>query len=262
MILQALNHLGKKTIKSCTTVGEFVLFLIETIKTLFTTRLKFKLLLMQMEHIGVTALNIVFLTGSFAGAVLALQTYIGFKRFGAEEFIGPVVALSLTRELGPVLTGLMIAGRSGSSMAAEIGTMRITEQIDALQTLCVNRFQYLIVPRILASTIVMPCLSAMSMLCGIFGGYYVAVYIFDLNAEDYISGVRNYIELSDITGGLIKSSLFGLVFSWVGSYFGYNTHGGARGVGKATTQAVVVGSILILIANYFLTAILFQNGAG
>lgn len=262
MAIALLTYIGRKTIEYCTIIGQFTLFLVQAIITLLTTRLKLKQLFIHMEHIGVAALSIIFLTGSFTGAVLALQTYIGFKRFGAEEFIGTVVALSLTRELGPVLTGLMIAGRSGSSMAAELGTMRITEQIDALQTLCINRFQYLIVPRILASSIVMPCLSAFAMLCGIAGGYYIAVYVFDQNAEDYISGIRTYIELSDITGGLIKSSVFGLILAWVGTYCGYTTHGGARGVGRATTQAVVIGSILILIANYFLTAMLFETGLG
>lgn len=260
-MIAALDFIGKKTIDTCTVIGTFILFLLHTIKTLFTTRLKIKQLIKQMENIGVRAFTIIFLTGTGTGAVLALQTYLGFKQFGAEEFIGPVVALSLTRELGPILTGLMVAGRSGSSMAAEIGTMRITEQIDALQTLCINRFQYLIVPRILASTLILPFLSVISMMCGVVGGYYVAVHIFGLNGQEYISGIQEYIELSDIIGGLIKSSVFGLILSWVGTYYGYTTQGGgARGVGHTTTQAVVVGSIFILISNYFLTAMLFNTG--
>ena len=258
MVIQLINWLGRYGLYVATRVGNFTLFLTTTIKTFFTTKLKIKKTLVQMEQIGVNSLIIVILTGSFAGAVLAFQSYIGFKRFGGEEFIGPVVVLSLTRELGPVLTGLMVAGRAGSAIAAEIGTMRITEQIDALRTLCINTWQYLMVPRIFASTFIMPFLTLFTMICGTVGGYVVAVHVLHLNGEEYISGIKKYVELSDITNGLIKSAVFGLILSWVGCYKGYYTRGGARGVGIATTQAVVVGSIMILIANYFLTAILFE----
>lgn len=210
-----------------------------------------------MEHIGVDSLAIVMLTGLSSGAVLAFQSYIGFKRFGAEEFIGPVVALSLTRELGPVLTGLMVTGRAGSAMTAEIGTMRITEQIDALQTLRLNVFQYLITPRLVATTIILPFLALFTMIIGVIGGYIIATMVLGLNGVQFIKGIQRYVELSDVTKGLFKSAVFGLILSWVGSYKGYIAHGGARGVGIATTQSVVIGSIMILIANYFLTAILF-----
>ena len=211
-----------------------------------------------MKHIGVDSFVIIFLTGAFSGAVLALQSYIGFKRFGAEEFIGPVVALSLIREMGPVLTGLMVTGRAGSSIAAELGTMQITEQVDALKTLCINVKQYLIVPRILGGTLILPFLTAFSMIFGIVGGYIISVYVLGLNGEQYISGIRTFVEFSDITGGLIKSSVFGLILTWVGCYKGYHTHGGAKGVGISTTESVVVSSILILISNYFLAALLFE----
>jgi phospholipid/cholesterol/gamma-HCH transport system permease protein len=211
-----------------------------------------------MKHIGVDSLSIILLTGAFSGAVLALQSYVGFKRFGAEDFIGPVVALSLTRELGPVLTGLMVAGRAGSSIAAELGTMQITEQIDALKTLNININQYLVVPRIAASVLIMPLLTLFSMICGIIGGYVISVFVLGLNGEQYITQIQSYLELSDITGGLIKSSVFGLILAWVGCYKGYSTTGGAKGVGIATTQSVVLSSILILISNYFLAALLFE----
>lgn len=209
-----------------------------------------------MNTIGVESFNIIMLTGLFTGMVVALQSYIGFQRVGGEQFIGAVVALGMVRELGPVLTGLMVTGRAGSAIAAEIGTMRITEQIDALRTLRVDPFQYLIIPRIVASTIMLPCLAAFSMIFGIFGGYLVCVYMLELSPEDYYSSMRSYVELKDIISGLIKSVVFGLLLSWVGTYKGYYTSGGARGVGIATTQSVVLSSIMILMSNYFLTKLL------
>lgn len=258
MMLDTINFIGASFLIICSHMGQFALFLWKTIKTLCTTRLKVSKVIFQMNVIGVDSLLIVILTGSFAGAVLAFQSYIGFKRFGGgEELIGPLVAQSLTRELGPVLTGLMITGRAGSAITAEIGSMAITEQIDALRTLCINTWQYLVVPRILASTIILPFLALFAMIFGTIGGYVIAVHVLNLNGEQYISSIRKYLEMSDINNGLIKSSVFGLILSWVGCYKGFYTMGGARGVGKATTQSVVIASIMILIANYFLTAWLF-----
>lgn len=209
-----------------------------------------------MQRIGVESLVIVILTGTFAGMVFALQTYIGFKRVGGEQFIGAVVALGMIRELGPVLTGLMVTGRAGSAITAEIGTMRITEQIDALETLRIDTFQYLVVPRILAGTIILPFLTVFAMICGVIGGYIICVHVLELSPEDYTTAIKTYVELNDISGGLTKACAFGLILSWVGSYKGYLTRGGAKGVGIATTQSVVTSSILILIANYFLTKLL------
>ena len=260
MVVQFLDSLGSHFLTMCNRMGGFVLFFITAVKTLFTTRLKIHQLFVQMEYIGVGSFTIVFLTGSFTGLALALQSYIGFSRVGAEEFIGLVVTLGMTRELGPVLTGLMVTGRCGSAMTAEIGTMQISEQIDALTTLRINPFQYLIVPRMLASTIILPFITVFSMMCGIVGAYLYCVYALGLNAETYVQVIQERVELTDITGGLIKAAFFGLILSWVGTYQGYNTRGGARGVGSATTRSVVVGSILILIANYFLSALLFQTG--
>lgn len=209
-----------------------------------------------MNRIGVESLSIVLLTGLFTGMVLALQTYIGFQRVGGEQFIGAIVALGMIRELGPVLTALMVTGRAGSAITAEIGTMVITEQIDALTTLRINVFQYLVIPRMIASTFILPLLSLFCMFFGIVGGYIICVHILELSPEDYESSIRNYVELSDIKGGLKKAAIFGLILSWVGTYKGMYTRGGARGVGTATTQSVVVSSILILIANYFLTKLI------
>jgi phospholipid/cholesterol/gamma-HCH transport system permease protein len=256
VIISFINFLGRSTLDICTSVGEFTLFFVHAIKTAVTTKLKVSKMFTQMNHIGVESLSIVLLTGLFTGMVLALQTYIGFQRVGGEQFIGAIVALGLIRELGPVLTALMVTGRAGSAITAEIGTMVITEQIDALTTLRINVFQYLVIPRMIASTLILPFLSLFCMFFGIVGGYIVCVYILELSPEDYESSIRNYVELSDIKGGLKKSAVFGLILSWVGTYKGMYTQGGARGVGIATTQSVVISSILILVTNYFLTKLI------
>jgi len=256
VIVGIINSIGRYTINICDSLGAFVIFFVRFLTTLFTTRLSIEKLFYQMNRIGVESFNIVVLTGTFTGMVFALQSYIGFQRVGGEQFIGAVVALGLIRELGPVLSGLMVTGRAGSSIAAEIGTMRITEQVDALTTLRINPFQYLIVPRILGGTVIMPFLTIFSMIFGIAGGYMICVFVLNLSPEDYINSIKNYVELGDITSGLKKSAAFGLILSWVGCYKGYNTAGGARGVGISTTQSVVTSSILILISNYFLTKML------
>jgi len=260
MNLPLITPLGRIVISIAKILGSFIFFLGTALKVLFTERVNLPQLLLHMKQIGVDSFTIIFLTGLSAGLALALQTNIGFSRFGIEEFIGTVVALGLTRELGPVLTGLMVTGRAGSAIAAEIGTMSITEQIDALRTLCINPFQYLIVPRILAGIMILPFLTIFSMICGIAGGYIYCVYLMGQNPESYISGIQQFVELKDIVGGLIKSSVFGLILTWVGTYNGYRTLGGARGVGIATTRSVVVASILILIANYFLSSFLNETG--
>jgi len=257
MIIAFVDFIGAKAIMACNVIGGFTLFFLQAFATFFSTRLRLRKVFTQMESIGVNSLLISMLTGIFGGAVLTFQSYIGFKRFGGEEFIGPVVALSMTRELAPVLTGLMVTGRAGSAMTAEIGTMRITEQIDALRTLRINIFQYLIVPRMVASTIILPFLTLFTMILGVIGGYFIATIVLELNGEEFISSIRKYVELSDITNGLIKSGFFGLILSWIGSYKGFYAADGAQGVGIATTKSVVISSVMILIANYFLTAILF-----
>lgn len=256
MLLRLANQIGHSVMQLAYKIGRFTVFFVNAVKTFFTSWLKVSKTIAQMSRIGVESFNIIILTGGFSGMVFALQSYIGFQRVGGEQFIGAVVALGMIRELGPVLTGLMVTGRAGSAITAEIGTMRITEQIDALTTLCINPVQYLVVPRILASIIIVPCLALFSMLFGIIGGYIVCTYILELSPEDYMNSIRTYVELKDITGGIIKSCVFGLILSWVGTYKGFYTHGGARGVGIATTQSVVMSSILILISNYFLTKLL------
>jgi phospholipid/cholesterol/gamma-HCH transport system permease protein len=197
------------------------------------------------------------ITGAFTGMVLALQSYTGFKRFNAEAFVGTVVALSMTRELGPVLSGLMVSGRMGSAMAAELGTMQVTEQTDALYILAVNPVHYLVVPRFLATIIVMPILTAMADVVGIIGGYLISVEMLDTNPTVYIRRTFDFLDLEDIYIGLFKAFVFGIIISIIGCYKGMNTRGGAEGVGKSTTEAVVVSSLLILAANYFITALFF-----
>ena len=256
VIERFVNRVGRATLNVCGVVGNFTMFLVRATRSLITTRPKIHKFFFQSNRIGVESSLIVMLTGVFTGMVFALQSYIGFQRVGGEQFIGAVVALGLVRELGPVLTGLMVTGRACSAIAAEIGTMRITEQIDALTTLRIDIFQYLVVPRLLAGIFIVPCLAVFCMICGIVGGYVVCVYVLELSPEDYTSSIKSYVELSDITGGLIKSCIFGLVLTWVGTYKGFYTRGGARGVGKATTQSVVLSSIMILILNYFLTKML------
>ncbi|MBP6892606.1 ABC transporter permease [Candidatus Babeliales bacterium] len=259
MISDFVNLVGVHTLQLCNNIGQYGQFVSQTIWIMFTKRLKVHKVIVQMENIGVDSFVISVLTGVFAGAVLTLQTYNAFEKFGSENMIGPVVAISLTRELGPVLTGLMVTGRSGSGIAAEIGTMRITEQIDALETLCINVFQYLMIPRVLAGILILPFLTMFSMFFGIWGGYIIYVYWFGLNPIDFIDGIKKFLELSDITGGLIKSSVFGFILTTIGSFYGYYTRGGAKGVGISTTQCVVMASILILISNYFLALMLFEK---
>jgi phospholipid/cholesterol/gamma-HCH transport system permease protein len=255
-IVSIVAQCGQLVLFLCHVIGRFVLFLGSALLTLFTTPLKVHKFFEHMYKIGVQSLIIIILTGSFAGMVFALQSYVGFQRVGGEQFIGAVVALGMIRELGPVLTGLMVTGRAGSAIAAEIGTMCITEQIDALKTLGIDTFQYLVVPRMLAGTIIMPFLSLFTTIFGIAGGYLICVHILELSSEDYMNSIQNFVEMSDIIGGLIKASCFGFILTWVGTYKGFYTRGGAAGVGLATTQSVVISSIMTLVANYFLTKLL------
>lgn len=211
----------------------------------------------QMVRVGVDSIPVVFLTTLFTGMVLALQTFNGFKRFHAESLVGSVVALSLTRELAPVLTALMVTGRVGSSMAAELGTMRVTEQIDALTALGTEPVQYLVVPRVAASVLMMPLLVILGDFVGMYGGYLVAVQLLGANPITYIENSFQFLEISDVTSGIIKAAVFGLIFSLLACVRGYYTEGGAEGVGRATTRAVVSGSLSVLFADFFLTKLLF-----
>ena len=215
-------------------------------------------LLRQFKDIGYYSLPVVGMTTLFTGMVLALQSYTGFTRFNAESAIAGVVVLSVTRELAPVLAGLMVAGRVGASIAAEIGTMRVTEQIDALTTLSVNPFKYLIAPRLIAATIMLPVLVLIGDIIGIYGGYVVAVYNLGFNPSNYITQSWDILETMDVISGLVKAGAFGFIVAIMGCYHGFNSGRGAQGVGAATTNAVVSSSILILIFNYLLTQVFFS----
>jgi phospholipid/cholesterol/gamma-HCH transport system permease protein len=253
-----IEKFGKKVIAFSGELGHIMVLLMSTVKQIivppFDARNTFK----QMLEIGVRSLPVVVVTAFFTGMVFALQTFTGFKRFGAEVLVGTVVALSMTRELGPVLTGLIVAGRAGAAMAAELGTMRVTEQIDALETLATNPVKYLIVPRFLSGIIMLPALTVCADIIGIIGGYLVTVGLFGSSSVVYWKRTWDFLELSDIYNGLIKACFFGASISLISCYKGFYTRGGAEGVGKATTGAVVFSSMTILISDYFLSSWLFK----
>ena len=252
-----LEQLGKKVFLLLNEIGKVVIFFGQTLRWTFSRPFYVKNVLKQMEEIGVNSVPVVLTTALSTGMVLALQSYTGFKRFGAESLIGAVVSLSMTRELGPVLTGLMVAGRAGASMAAELGTMKVTEQIDALTTLATNPMKYLVVPRFVASTVMMFFLTIVGMMIGVTGGYFVGVKVLGTNPVTYINQSIDNTEVKDIWYGLTKALVFGAVVGLIGCYKGFNTEGGAEGVGKATTGAVVISCMLILILDYFLSALLW-----
>jgi len=234
-----------------------MILFIQTLSWVFRPPLQGREILKQMEEVGVRSFPVVVITAGFTGMVLALQSFTGFKRFGAETMVGTVVALSMTRELGPVLTGLMVSGRMGSAMAAELGTMRVTEQIDALYTLATNPIKYLIVPRFIATIIVLPLLVIFADVIGILGGYLVSVQILRTNPTLYFRRTWDFMVLNDLYSGLIKALFFGAIIATISCYQGFSAQGGAEGVGQATTKAVVLSSLTVLISNYFITAFLF-----
>jgi len=256
-LIAFLELIGAKIAEAVEEAGRIVLFFWHTILWTFRPPFRLRNLVKQMEMVGVNSLTVVTITATFTGMVLALQSYTGFRRFGAETLVGTVVALSMTRELGPVLTALMVAGRAGSFMAAELGTMRVTEQIDALGTMAVNPVQFLVAPRILAGIVMLPTLTVLADVLGMIGGYLVGVELLGINSATYVRRTFDYLELEDIYNGLIKATFFGLVLSLIGCYKGYHAEGGAEGVGRATTSSVVLACTLILVSDYFLSALLF-----
>jgi len=258
LVIAVLAGIGHIFLEFLASVGRFSIFIGNSLWEGLKPPYFFRQILRQLVEIGYLSLPVVGLTALFTGMVLALQSYTGFSRFNAENAIASVVVLSMTRELGPVLAGLMVAGRMGASMAAEIGTMRVTEQIDALTTLSTHPTKYLIAPRILAGVVTLPILVLIADIIGVFGGYLVGVYKLGFNPATYIKQSWDFLERSDVNSGLIKAAVFGFIITAMGCYQGYYSKGGAQGVGKATTNAVVSASILILIANYLLTAILFE----
>jgi len=213
----------------------------------------------QMLNIGYFSLPVVGMTALFTGMVLALQIYVGSSRFDAEGAVATIVVIGITRELGPVLGGLMVAGRVSAAMAAELGTMRVTEQIDALTTLSTNPYKYLVAPRLIAATLVLPLLVLVADTIGVFGGYVVGTEKLGFNSATYIKNTIDFMEPVDVISGLVKAAMFGFIIALMGCYHGYNSQGGAQGVGRATTNAVVSASVLILIANYIITDLFFTR---
>lgn len=238
-------------------VGKFIYFTYKSISSIFSKKWYFNNIIRQFFEIGFCSLPVVAMTAIFTGGVMALQTYAGCNRFGAESTVPTIVVLAITRELAPILVGLMVAGRISTSIAAQIGTMRVSDQIDALYTLSTSPYKYLILPRILASTISMPFLVLIADIIGIFGGTVASVVSLKFDITTYLNNTINFLKIEDVYSGLIKSIVFGFIIAICGCYYGYNSEGGAEGVGKATTNAIVSASIFILLSNYLMTELFF-----
>ncbi len=254
-----LQPLGRTFLYGLAAIGRLALFALRAILSSVRPPYYPRLILRQMVEIGYYSLPVVGMTAVFTGMVLALQTYTGFARFNAETAIPNVVVLSICRELGPVMAGLMVAGRIGAAMAAELGTMRVTEQIDALTTLSTSPYKYLIAPRLIAGLTMLPLLVGTADVIGVLGGYLVSVYKLGFNPGSYIKNTVDFVEFLDVFSGLVKAAVFGFIVALMGCYHGFHSRGGAQGVGKATTNAVVSASILILISNYIVTELFFSR---
>jgi phospholipid/cholesterol/gamma-HCH transport system permease protein len=255
--MRFLERIGLVFLRLFEETGLWFRMLLQTIAWTFRPPFEGREWLRQMVRVGVDSVPVVFLTTMFTGMVMALQTYNGFHRVHAENFVGSVVALAMLRELSPVLVALMVTGRVGSSMAAEIGTMRVTEQLDALQALATDPVQYLFVPRVIAGTVMLPLLTILGDALGVGGGYLVGVKLMGANPVVYEQNTYQFLTMNDVWSGLIKSAVFGLILTLTGCVRGYFTQGGAEGVGRATTAAVVSASLIILLTDFFLTKLLF-----
>jgi len=254
--LRPLEGLGRWAIGIVESLGRFGGFLIQAIVAMLTPPFKLAPLLGRIHYIGFRSLLIILLTGAFTGMVLGLQIFITLSRFGSEAFLGPAVALSLIRELGPVLAALMVTGRAGSALTAELGIMRITEQIDALTVMALSPMRYLVAPSILAGILTFPLMTALFDVVGILGGYLVGVELLGLSEGTYFGEMQTFVDLEDIMTGFWKSLSFGIIVTWVCTYKGFHVARGAEGVAHATTQAVVLSSVLILVWDYFLGSVL------
>lgn len=242
--------------------GRFTLFCLETfyytLQSIFSFSIKRKLVFAQLNEIGVNSLPIVLITGFFTGAVLVAQIGFQFKQFGAERFVGGVVALALARELGPILTAIVVTGRIGSAIAAELGSMKVTEQIDALSCLSAQPVKYLVVPRVISSMVMLPLLTLYTNFVGCIGGILSGVYQVRIDTNVFFKSILDLLSFQDIVGGMLKAVLFGAIIALVGCFKGFNTQKGAKGVGDSTTGSVVNSIMIILISNYFLSILLFN----
>ena len=255
-LLRPVESLGRVTLDTVQSLGRFGLFLAQAVAWTFIPPFKLRNLLQRIHFIGFRSLSVIILTGAFTGMVLGLQVFLTLVRFGSEAFLGPAVALSLIRELGPVLAALMVTGRAGSALTAEIGIMRITEQIDALTVMALDPRRYLVVPALVAGVITFPLMTAVFDVVGIFGGYLVGVGLMGLSPGTYFGQMQTFVGWSDLTMGFWKALSFGIIVPWVCTYKGFRCGHGAEGVARATTQAVVLASVLILVWDYFLGSVL------
>jgi len=256
-VVRFLERLGRGVAAFLEESGSLLILFVRTLAWTFRPPYRPRAVVAQMASVGVSSLPIVLITAIFTGAVLAMQTMTGFKRFNAQDLVGTVVALSICRELGPVLTGLIVSGRVGSGMAAELGTMKVTEQIDALETLATDPVNYLAVPRFLAGLVMLPALTVLADVVGMASGYAVSVFVLHANPTIYFRRSMEFLAFEDIYAGIVKAAVFGMIIAVVGCYKGFTAEGGAEGVGRATTRSVVLSSMLILTANYFITAFFF-----
>jgi len=259
LVIGTLEALGSRLLRAADDFGKYVKLTLLAVLGLFRPPWRVHLAFKQMDFVGVQSLAIIVISGTFTGMVFALQSGHAFALFGAEGFVGPTVVLALTLELSPVLSALMISGRAGSAMAAEIGTMKVTEQVDALLSMAVNPINYLVVPRLIAGVVMLPIMTMVFNIVGTFGAWLVAVKVLGYDEGVFIKNVEWYVDPPDVYKGLVKAAVFGFIIATVGCYKGYYTSGGAEGVGRATTQAVVVSSVAVLISDYFLTKILLYN---
>lgn len=256
--MNPIGGVGRATLALITEIGRVSLFLSEALRSLVRPPFFWSLIGHQMLRIGYFSLPVVGFTAFFTGGALALQIFIGGDRVGAEALVPRIVVLGITRELGPVIASLMVAGRVAAAIAAEIGTMRVTEQIDALTTLSTNPFNYLVAPRIIAAVLTMPMLVFIADIVGVFGGYVVSTLDLGFNNAAYLQNTYDFLRTNDVVSGLVKAAVFGFIIAALGCYQGFNSKGGAQGVGKATTDAVVTASILILGANFVMTSLFFR----
>lgn len=255
---QLTENIGDKVFDILAEFGHVVELGWETIKNIFKGKVNSRLVFEQMVKIGIDSLPLAIITSTFIGMVFALQIAGEFSRFGAGKYVGGLMAIAMARELGPAITGIVVAARVAASIAAEIGTMKVTEQIDALNALGSNPIRYLVTPRFIATTIMLPLLTILTIIIGFYGGYLVGTYVSKINSTQYMETAKDLLKLWDIYGGLLKTVFFGMIISIVACYKGLHTKGGAKGVGEATTSAVVTTLITLFIVNFFLSTLFFK----
>lgn len=256
MVEKRIEDLGTNVLSVLNGLGNFTNYTMKTLYWTFKPPYRYKLLLEQIVFIGNKSVFIIFLTSSFTGAVFAFQIYVGMKVINADSFIGPIVTIALSKELAPVLSGLVVAGRCGAAMAAQIGTMKVTEQIDALEVMGINSYQYLAVPRILGATIALPLLSACFLLIGYCGAWLIGTKVIQIDEMIFSSKISDFMNLGMVAEGVIKAAVFGYLIAIIGTFHGFEVRGGAEGVGKGTNMAVVWGMITVLVVDFFLTSFL------